>query len=220
MASKRLGRLAPKRRPTMIRTPIAYALLLASTALSSGCAKNQTASPNAATEAALGVSEHQMMGPGMMGMGMGDQCPMVVPGTSVQAAETSDGMSMTFTTTGDVAALRQRVHAMADHMNGQSSGSMGMQGMRMGGVDGGSGMMGGGMGSGMHGMMGGVDGGSGTMMGGMMPVHVQVEEVEGGARARVTPVDPSRLGEMKQHIQQHVQMMNQAHSCPMMGAGQ
>ena len=53
--------------------------------------------------------------------GMADMCPAEVPGTQVAAADTADGAAMTFTTTGDVASLRQRVHHMAemhDHMMG------------------------------------------------------------------------------------------------------
>src|ERR1035438_6012279 len=79
-------------------------------------------------------------------MGEGAPCPMGVQGTTVQATETADGMSMAFTTTGDVGELRRRAHAMADRMNGQASGAMGMSGMMMKGGDGGAGMM---MGSGM-----------------------------------------------------------------------
>jgi hypothetical protein len=135
-------------------------------------------------------------------MGMADACPMAVKGTAVQMANTSDGISMTFTTTtGDVTDLRSRVRAMADRMNARSS-----QGM--------------GMGTGMHGaMMGGADAGPGMMMGHgmmMMPaVRAQVEDVEGGARLRVTPVDASKLADMREHMQRHVEMMTQQHTCPM-----
>ncbi len=223
----------------MIRISIASTLLIAAMGATTACAKNQTSpATSAAPEASPGTPEHQSMGPGMMGMmNMGDPCPMALPGTAVQATEMSDGMAMTFTTTGDAGELRKRVRSMSDRMNAHSSGGMGMHDMRMGGGDTGSHMMSGGMGSGMmadggHGMMGGdghgamgggmmaADGGH-AMMGGatMPPVHAQVEDVEGGARLRMTPVDPSRLGELKLHMQQHAQMMK-AHGCPMMGAPQ
>jgi hypothetical protein len=141
-------------------------------------------------------------------MGMGDQCPMLLPGTSVQAQDTKDGLAMTFTTTGDVAELRRRVHVMADHMNAHSSGGMSMHGGMMG-TDAGTGMMGG------QGMMGG-PGGQG-MMGGMMPaMHAQVEDVDKGARLKMTPADPAKLKEMRDHMKQHAQMMNQSHGCSMM----
>jgi hypothetical protein len=152
-----------------------------------------------------------MGGQGMMGggmtdmMGMGDQCPMFVAGTTVQAKDTSDGMAMMFTTTGDVAELRRRVRVMADHMNAHSSGAgggTGMHGMGMG-PDAGTGMIGGGM-----------------MGGGMMPAtHAQVEDVDHGARLTVTPADPAKLNEMRQHMKQHAQMMNQSHGCSMMADG-
>ena len=181
----------------MFRTSIACAILLASTVIGSACAKNQTTSASTA-EPPSGAPEHSMMGAGMMPMmGAGDPCPMGVQGTTVQATETSDGMSMAFTTTGDVGELRKRAHGMSDRMNGQASGAMGTSGM----------------------MMKGGDGGAGMMMGGSMPpMNVQVEDIEGGARLRMTPRDPSRVAEMKKHVQQHAQMMNQGHSCPMMDA--
>jgi hypothetical protein len=197
------------------------ALLFVALTAANGCAKNENAKANnAASEASPQASNQQMM-PGMMGMG--DACPMAVPGTTVQTTNTSDGMTMTFTTTGGVAELRKRVHAMADHMDVQSGG-MGMHGMMMGNADGGAMMGGGGM-MGGNGMMGGggmmdrSDGGAAMMMGGMMPpVHAQAEDVERGAMIRMTPVSPSNLDAMRQQMQQHVQMMNQAHGCPMMGS--
>jgi hypothetical protein len=141
-----------------------------------------------------------MMGGGMMDMmGMGDQCPMRLPGTTVQAQDTTDGMAMTFTTTGDAAELRRRVRVMADHMNAHSSGASG--------------------GMGMHGMMMGGDGGMG-MMGGTMPaMRAQVEDVDHGARLKMTPVDPTKLGEMRDHMKQQAQMMSQSHACSMMADG-
>lgn len=61
------------------------------------------------------------------------------------------------------------------------------------------------------GMMGG------SMTGGMMPaMHARVEEVDRGARLRMTPADLAKLKEMRQHMNQHVQLMNQSHSCWMM----
>jgi hypothetical protein len=74
------------------------------------------------------------------------------------------------------------------------------------GSNAGSGMM---MGEGM-GMTGGAEGGGSHMM---MPVRASVEDVPGGARLRVTPVDASRLEEMKQHVQQRTQMMNAQRRC-------
>ena len=91
---------------------------------------------------------------------MGDPCPMV-PGTTVQAKETSDGMVMTFTTTDDVAECGAGSASWPSHERQfvGKGGGMGMHGMPMG-PDAGMGMMGGSM-----------------MGGGMMPaMHAQVEE--------------------------------------------
>jgi hypothetical protein len=79
-----------------------------------------------------------------------------------------------------------------------------------------------GMGTGMHGtMMGGADAGPGMMMRQgmmMMPaVQAQVEDVEGGARMRVKPLDASKLDEMRERMQRHAQMMTQQHACPITG---
>ncbi|HZU83776.1 MAG TPA: hypothetical protein VE987_12700 [Polyangiaceae bacterium] len=188
----------------MSRISIVLALLLAATAAASGCTKSQTAAAGAAPEATPGAAERQTMGPGMMGTG--DSCPMIVPGTSVQVTDTGDGATMTFTTTaGDVSTLRSRVHSMAERMNAHPGTGMGT-GMGMGM-----------MGSGMD-MMGARDGGSGMMGGGPMPaMHAQAEDVEDGARLRMTPADPARLAEMRQRMQQHAQTMNQSHACPMTG---
>jgi hypothetical protein len=152
---------------------------------------------------------------------MDDQCPMAVPGTMVQATEMADGMTLTFTTAGDASDLRRRVHSMADRMNAASSpgsGGMGMHDVMVAGADGGSHVvMGGGMGGpGMSGMMTS-DGGHATMGGMMPPVRAQAEDVESGARVRVTSLDPSRMSELRQRMQQHARMMNETHGCPMPG---
>ena len=59
--------------------------------------------------------------------GMGGMCPMEVAGTKVAVDDTQDGVAITFTTTGDVAQLRERVHHMAgmhEHMMHGGSGDM------------------------------------------------------------------------------------------------
>ena len=220
----------------MLRTSLSSALLVALISTSGGCVQSPPANATPAPGMGQGMmgggpgmmGGQGMMGPGMMDggqgmmgggmmdmMGMGEQCPMFVAGTTVQAKDTSDGMAMTFTTTGDVAELRRRVHVMADRMNAHSSGSSGGMGMHgMMGADAGMGMKGADAGMGM-GMMGG--GGGGPMMGGTMPaMHAQVENVERGARLKMTPSDPAKIGEMRQHMKQHAQTMDQSHGCSMM----
>jgi hypothetical protein len=158
---------------------------------------------------------------GTMGGGT-DACPMLLPGTTVQAQETKDGMSMTFTTSGgDVGELRRRVRMMADHMNSQSTGSSGT-GMQ-GGTTGGSTTGGSTTGSSTTGSS--TTGGSmsdSSTGGMMMPMHATVANIDKGATLKTTPDDPSKLSEMRAHMKAHARMMNQTHSCSMMAmdAGQ
>jgi hypothetical protein len=44
---------------------------------------------------------------------MEENCPMKLPGVVVRAQDVAGGASLTFTTSGDVAALRERVRKMA-----------------------------------------------------------------------------------------------------------
>ncbi|BDG02410.1 hypothetical protein [Anaeromyxobacter oryzae] len=132
-----------------------------------------------------------------MGGGMAGMCPMSVPGTKVSAADTATGEALTFTTTPDqAAALRERVHAMADMHNRQhASGETGHGGM-MGG------MMGGGMG--------------GEEMGGMPPPsRAAVEDLPDGARIQVTPNDPADLQKLQSAVRSYAQHMEQQ-GCGMM----
>jgi hypothetical protein len=168
-----------------------------------GCGRGQAPPTSTADHPAMGHRAMGTMEP------MGDACPMEIPGTTVETSETPEGVAMTFMTTGDVALLRARVHAMADRMNTRASGSTGMMTDRN---DGGTpAMMGSGMGGGMPGMM--MDGDSG-----MMPaMHAQAEDVEGGARLRAAPADGSRVDEMRQRMKHHAQMMREQHRCPVVG---
>jgi hypothetical protein len=59
-------------------------------------------------------------------------CPMAVPGTKVSAVDTANGETLVFTTTEDVAALRTRVHRMAE-MHDQHHAVGGMHDGMMGG---------------------------------------------------------------------------------------
>jgi hypothetical protein len=101
---------------------------------------------------------------------------------------------MTFTTTGDVAQLRQRVHAMAEmHEHMMGGGMMGSGGMMMG--------------------SGGMMMGSGGMM--MVPSTARAEDADRGARIVLTPKDPSQLSELRSHVHAHAAQMASGH-CPMM----
>lgn len=63
------------------------------------------------------------------------------------------------------------------------------------------------MGSGM-----GMQGGGMKMR--MVPSHASVEDIPGGARLVLTPVDPSQLGALRAHASQMAAMMRQGR-CPM-----
>jgi hypothetical protein len=48
-------------------------------------------------------------------------CPVLVPGTSASAEDTPDGGALVFVTTGDVAAVRARAHALTTMHNGRQN---------------------------------------------------------------------------------------------------
>lgn len=134
-----------------------------------------------------------------MGGGMAGMCPMSVPGTKVSAADTATGEALTFTTTPDqAAALREKVHAMADmHNQRHASGEAAHGGMS-------GGMMGGGM--------------AGGSMGGMQmppPSRAAVEDLPEGARIVVTPNDPGDLQRLQATVRSHAEHMQQD-GCGMM----
>lgn len=118
-------------------------------------------------------------------------CPGAVPGTRVTTSETSDGVALVYTTTGDVADLRRRAEAMASRMDVRSGTAMGR-----------------GMGRG-----GGPGGGMGMQTARMPAATARVEEIPGGARVVLTPEDPAQLDELRAHVKHHATMMGQG-QCP------
>ena len=134
-----------------------------------------------------------------MGSAMAGMCPMTVPGTKVSAADTSTGETVTFTTTADqAAALREKVHAMADmHNQHHAAGDAGHG--SMGGMAG----MGGMHGSGMEGMQM------------PPPSRAAVEDLPDGARIVVTPNDPADMQRLQSTVRTHAEHMQQ-HGCEMM----
>lgn len=139
--------------------------------------------------------------------GMAGVCPMSVPGTKLSAADTPTGETLTFTTAPDqAAALRERVHAMAD-MHNRHHASGGAEHGGMGGMHGG-GMMGG------HASHGGRDGRMGDMQM-PPPSRAVVEDLPDGARMIVTPNDPADLERLQETVRMHAEHMQQ-HGCGMM----
>lgn len=171
----------------------------------SGCASKQQTAPTPTTATAAAQPAPQPRSSKM--------CPMMVdPATTqVTTSDTSDGVAIAFTTTADVNELRTRVRHMAD-MHNQ------MVGMRAGETGGGGGMQGG-----MQGGMGMHEG----MQSGRMPAHEHVmrkpivasrataEDIPGGARIVLVPVEPSELTALRQDARMRAEMM-QSGQCPMM----
>ncbi len=162
---------------TLVRTTITTIITVAAIACGGSKSAPSTATPHNGSGA------------------MADMCPMEVPGTQVSVADTQDGVAIAFTTSGDVAQLRQRVQGMAvRHEKKMSRGGM---------------MGSGGMGSG--GMMG-----SGHMMK-MVDSTAHAEDIDAGARIVLSPKDPAQLSELRDHVREHAARMAGGH-CPMMEA--
>lgn len=140
--------------------------------------------------------------------GMGDVCPMSVPDTKVSSADTAQGAALTFTTSdpGRVDDLRRRVRAMADmhdeHMAGAGGARSGTGTQADQGADQ--------PGQGMQGRHAGH---------GVMPAsRATVEDVVGGARVDIEPVDPAQAEQVRSMARMHAQRM-QSQGCGMMHGG-
>jgi hypothetical protein len=143
---------------------------------------------------------HGMMGQGHGGegrgraAGMGDVCPVKIPGAEMAVADVDGGVAISYTTrTGDVAELRRRVQAMAARHQDPATArhDMGHPSRPM------------------HGGMAGTP---------TANVQVTAEEIEGGARLILRASDPTRLEELRRHVRAHAERMT-AESCPMRPAG-
>lgn len=122
-------------------------------------------------------------------------CPMSVPGTEVRAADVDGGESLTFTTSGSVADLRERVKAMAGMHNDHHADADGRARME------GGGMM-----------------GSGNAMNGakVPPSRATVVDVEGGATIVVVPIAPGDLEALRSAIRARADRLR-TNGCDMMG---
>lgn len=155
-------------------------------------------------------------------MAVGGMCPMHVQGTQVAAEDTQDGVALLFTTSGDVAELRKRVHHLAERHQMQMSnrdpnaapGAMGPHSPMGPGPMGPHGQMGPGAAGAGHAM------GHGHAMGdepkGMhaVPSTARVEDIDRGARIVLTPVDAGKLAELRAHARERAAHMAAGH-CPM-----
>lgn len=158
--------------------------ILGATALLAGCASTSSARSEPTTGTATAPAHE-----GGMSM-MGGMCPMRVAGTTVTSAEIEGGVALAFTTTGDVAELRQRVRRMAEMHNQHHAAppdreAGGHDGMAMGG---------GGM---------------------MMPAATaSVEDLEGGSQVILRPNDPAQLEALRDHARMRADRMARG-ECPM-----
>lgn len=116
-------------------------------------------------------------------------CPMQASGTTVTAEDVEGGAAaLRFTTTGDVADLRDRLQRMAEMHNRHARG-------------------------GMHPMRGRSE----MMMSpAMMQAEARVEAVEGGARLVFTPADPDQGDGLRDAVRQRAERMAASGQCPMM----
>ena len=127
---------------------------------------------------------------------VGGICPMKVPGATASVTDVDGGVALSFTTTaGDLAELRRRVHRMAARHQHRQGGKMQM----------------GRSGGGMHAMRGGM---MGTAHGRMPTSTATVEDIEGGARLLLRPVDPGQLEALRAHARAHGDGMPRG-ECPM-----
>lgn len=123
-------------------------------------------------------------------------CPMALSGVQVTRSETDSGVLLTFTTDlANVSDLRQRVRAMAQmYQQHQGHGPMMWQHM---GPRHGPGML----------PPNGMGPGRGMGPGPMPALNATVEDIEGGARLFLTPVNPADLELLQEHLQMHQQRM-------------
>lgn len=190
-------------------------LLVVMTMLAVGCSSDQeeptqTASTSNEQRATTG-GENDMASP----QAMAANCPMNVQGTSVQAENIAGGAALVFVTTGDVAALRERVRNMATSRESTSMSEpleMGLnQPTRPGDAEG----------SAVGAKIGDAD--DGVSAGGMsdesmsgepVDVDTQVEDIDDGARLLLIATNPSDVETLRTQTEQQAERLT-AGECPM-----
>jgi hypothetical protein len=157
------------------------------------------------------ASSSEQHGAGAHAGSAADMCPVHVPGTTVEVADTQDYVALLFVTQGgDVADLRNRVRYLAE-MHGQpnvSSTGGGHQEMQ-------------------HGMMGcmmmshqGDHGGTHAAQPPEIAAQSTVDDIPGGARLTLVPIDPTPLEALRSHVHQDAQIMQHGECSPMTMDGQ
>lgn len=186
-----------------MRTVLMSVSVAFAAATASGCMMGQaarrapTAQPAPAARPAPPVAAHAQAMPA---------CPVGVPGTRLAAADTPEGVAVTFTTSPERAEeLRARVHAMADmHNRHHQPGAAGGEHAGHGGM--------------MHGGMMQHDGTAASGEAEMPmppPSRATVEDVEAGARLSVAPYDPADLERLRSTVRMHAEQMQKTGTCEM-----
>ncbi len=121
--------------------------------------------------------------------GHGHMCPMALEGTSVTAEDTSDGVALVFTTTGDVENLRQRVTMMAEKHNAHAG-------------DAGSGEK------------EACCACKACAKAHMIAATARGENMEGGAKLIFTPTQATQLEDLRKNVREHAAAMTSG-GCPM-----
>lgn len=168
-----------------MRTTIAVIIC---TLLTAACASSQTTRGTATAADEQRSHAHETGSQNGDGIEATDACPMQIAGATVAAEEVEGGAALRFTTTGDVAQLRQRVRRMAEMHSRRHAGG------------------------GQHG-----HGQPGMMMGAvMMQAETRAEDIDGGARLIFTARDPNQLAELREQVQHRAGRMASSGQCPMM----
>lgn len=114
-----------------------------------------------------------------------DMCPLHVAGAQVIVTDVDGGVALTFTTPSDVEELRARVHHMTDmhamHDMHRLHGDM------------------------AHGHMGARPGVAMRMV----PVDASAQDIDGGTRVVLTPIDPAQVDALRAEARAHAEMMHE-----------
>jgi hypothetical protein len=134
-------------------------------------------------------------------------CSMIREGVRVSVEDVHEGVALVFTTSGDVAELRERVRDLVEmHERHHPRGAPHAYAMSEGAM--GSGTTGNGTQRGST-MRGGMMGGGAPMPQVMMATQARAEDVDRGMRLVLSPDDRAALAELRRGAHDHVARMNQ-----------
>jgi hypothetical protein len=203
----------------------AFAVLAAA-----GCSKEEKTNTPGTTQTTTG-GETATPAPGQESASIA--CPMKVMGTTVQAENVEGGAALIFTTSRDIDALREHVRNFAamQEAQGMRGGHAGMSGtMRPGGSPSAGAKSAEPMNDEQRG--GSVYGGADQTAGGgssakaevegamaMPQVNTRVEDIDGGARMVIIPMDSNDLDTVRMQVEEQAQTMTRGQCPAMSGTG-